>query len=54
MHNLLEDITNREIDDEVDRTIYDNEEVTDTNKNRDPDRTLTAAAGVKVRYVRVE
>ena len=54
MHNLLEHITDREIDDEVGRTIDDDEEVTDTDKNRDPDGTLSAATGVKVGYLWVE
>ena len=54
MNNLLEYITDGEIDDEVSRTIDDNEKVTDTDKNRDPGGALSAATGVKVGYFWVE
>ena len=54
MDNLLEEFTNREVDDEVCRTVDNQEEVADTDKNRDPDRTLAAATGVKEGYLRVE
>ena len=54
MHNLLEQFTNREVDYEVCRTVDNQEEVADTDKNRDPDRTLAAATGVKEGYFRVE
>ena len=40
MHNLL--------------TIDYDEKVADTDKNRDPDGTLSAATGVKVGYLWVE
>ena len=47
MDDLLEHITNREVDDEVGGTVDDEEEVVDTDKNRDPDGALTASTGVK-------
>ena len=54
MLSLLEEFSNREVDDKVGRTVDNQEEVADTDKNRDPDRTLAAAAGVKKGYLRVE
>ena len=48
MNNLLEDITNREVDDEVGGTVDDKEEVANTDKNRNPDGALATATGVKV------
>ena len=54
MHNLLEHITHREVDDEVGWTVDDEEEVANTDKNRDPDGALTATTGVKEWYFWVE
>ena len=54
MHNLLEHIADREVDDEVSGAVDDDEEVADADQNRDPDRALAAATGVKKRYFRVE
>jgi hypothetical protein len=54
MHNLLEHITDREVDDEVGGAVDDDEEVADADQNRDPDGALAAATGVKKRYFWVE
>ena len=51
MDHLLEHITDREVDDKIGRTVDDKEEVTDTDKKRDPDGTLTASTGVKEGYI---
>ena len=43
MHNLLEHITDREVDDEVGGAVDDDEEVADADQNKSPDGDLAAA-----------
>ena len=47
MDNLFEHFTDGEVDDKVGGTVDDKEKVANTDKNRDPDRSLTATTGVK-------
>ena len=54
MDNLLEHLTDREVDDKVGGTVDNKEEIANTDKNRNPDRSLTATTGVKELYFWVE